>query len=180
MRPAFFGQPGGALLQQRAPAQRESPSVLDAPGPRGAHPAPYARDGAGGPRLGEEEAPMAQPVVRHCPAGRETLPKPRSPGRGGGGAGRDPEGSVPNPLFPVVAESQGLPRPLGPRRREGKKHLRLTGAISRPLRAFDRGRAACLPSSPAQTRAARGASSPPLYEPPSPEPRPAALPPETH
>lgn len=119
---------------------------------------------------------MAQPVVRHCPAGTETLPKPRSRGRGRGGRKR-PRGVSPHPPFsPVVAESQGLPRPLGPRRPGGKKHLRLPGAIFRPLRAFARGRAGRLSSSPAQTWAARGARSPPLSEPPSPEPRPAALP----
>lgn len=119
---------------------------------------------------------MAQPVVRHCPAGTETLPKPRSRGRGRGGRKR-PRGVSPHPPFsPVVAESQGLPRPLGPRRPGGKKHLRLPGAIFRPLRAFARGRAGRLSSSPAQTWAARGALSPPLSEPPSPEPRPAALP----
>ena len=105
---------------------------------------------------------MAQPVVRHCPAGTETLPKPRSRGRGRGGRKRS-RGVSPHPPFsPVVAESQGLPRPLGPRRPGGKKHLRLPGAIFRPLRAFARGRAGRLSSSPAQTWAARGARSPPL------------------
>ena len=74
---------------------------------------------------------MAQPVVRHSPAGRETLPKPRSQGRGGR---KRPRGVSPHPhpLFPVVAESQGLPRSLGPRRREGKKHLRLTRPFPDP------------------------------------------------
>ena len=121
---------------------------------------------------------MAQPVVRHCPAGTETLPKPRSRGRGRGRGGRKrPRGVSPHPaLSPVIAEFQGLPRPRGPRRPGGKKHLRLPGAIFPPLRAFARGRAGRSSSSPAQTWAARGARSPPLYDPPSPEPRPAALP----
>lgn len=180
MCPALFGHSGGDLLQLRAPAQGESPSVLlDAPGPRDTHPAPSAGDGAGGLRWGKRRFGWLNlSSTTDRPAGK---PSP-NPGAGGGdrggAAGRDPVGSVPipHPLSPGVAESQGLPRPLGRRRRGGKKHRRLPEAISRPLRAFAGGRASGSPSSPAQTRAARGARSPPLYEPPSPEPRPAALP----
>ena len=101
-------------------------------------------------------------------------PQTQEPGAGAG-PGWTPEQGIAS-FSPVVAESQGLPRPLVPRRPGGKKHLRLPGAIFRPLRAFARGRAGRLSSSPAQTWAARGARSPPLSEPPSPEPRPAALP----
>lgn len=180
MCPAFFGHSGGDLLQLRAPAQGESPSVLlDAPGPRDAHAAPSARDGAGGLRWGKRRFGWLNPSsTTDPPAGK---PSP-NPGAGGGAAGRDPVGSVPIPHpFPQGSRSpRASPGPWG---RGGGEVRNISACLgpfpgpSAPLPGEEPAAHPALQLRPGQP----GAHAPlPSTSHPPPNPAPPRSPPETH
>ena len=139
--------------------------------PGGADPAP-PRTRLGSSVGGERGLGWLNPAATSPPSGKPS----QSPGPGGGAQEETPRGQASLPFFPGVPGSQGLPRALRPRGGELRKISPLAGdQLPAPPRLC-RGRAGRLPSSSAQTRAVRGAHSPPLREratlPPTP-PRPA-------
>ena len=181
MCPAFFRQPGGGLLQLRAPAQRESPSVLlDAPGPRGAHPAPTARDGARGIGRGKRRLGWLNPSSATAPPARKPSPNPGA-GGGGGGAGSDPAGSVPTPHFPQWSRSpRDSPGPWCRGGREVRNISACLGPFSGPSAPLPGEEPAACPA--LRLRPGQPGAHAPLPSPshPPPNPAPPRSPPETH